>query len=160
MRLTKRKLKQIIREEYSRLKSRGLIRESIEQQPFVIPDHQLKKLHQLYTGRESDHLQAISLADAYKIDHAGLIGQIMDWLNKGGHLNADSDGYEFAQIMGYNFQEFYGDNHPVDSYAFEPYENDFEEGAYEYLVDEMRKTDTGPQGYDEDISRGERRSIK
>ena len=143
MKITKRQLRQIIRE-------------SIEQQLYVIPDHQLKKLYQYYTGRKSDHLQAISLADAYKIDHAGLIGQIMDWLNKGGHLNADSDGYEFAYIMGYNFMKFYGDDHPVDEYAFAPYEREFEEGAYEYLVDEYRKTDPGPQGFDEDMPRGER----
>ena len=135
---------------------RQIIRESIAQQLYVIPDHQLKKLYQYYTGRKSDHLQAISLADAYKIDHAGLIGQIMDWLNKGGHVNADSDGYEFAYSMGYNFMEFYGDDHPVDAYAFAPYEREFEEGAYEYLVDEVRKTDRGPQGYGEDMSRGER----
>ena len=133
-----------------------IIRESIEQHSFVIPDHQLKKIHSYYVGNKSDHQFAISLADGLGVDHAGLIGQIMDWLNKGGHVNADSDGYEFAYSMGYNFMEFYGDDHPIDAYAFAPYEREFEEGAYEYLVDEVRKTDRGPQGYDEDMSRGER----
>ncbi len=135
----------------TRSQLRRIIKESIGSDAFALPEPSLLKLYSLYIGDKSEHLQAISLADGFGIDHAGLVKLLIEFREK---EDPGYGSYDFASIMGYNFQKFYGDNHPVDAYAFAPHENDFEESAYDYLVDEMRKTDTGPQAYGEDIPRG------
>ena len=90
MKLSKRQLKRIIREEYSRLKRRGLIREMTDGQPEFMPQH-------FQGGSEDEYMPSSCTED----DVIGAIEKILATQNEVSIWDCGVDDYtELAQWIG------------------------------------------------------------
>ena len=86
MRLTKRQLKRIIREEYSRLKRRGLIKESMMDE---VEDYIEQVSESLYHGDEMTYMELEDeLASIMPNFDSGLLGNAIDIMVQRGQIEA------------------------------------------------------------------------
>jgi len=86
MRLTKRQLKRIIREEYSRLKRRGLIKESMADE---IEDYIEQVSESLYHGDEMSYMELEDeLSSIMPNFDSGLLGNAIDIMVQRGQIEA------------------------------------------------------------------------
>ena len=119
MRLTKRQLKRIIREEYSKLKRRGLIRENLGETGSIIVDYTSEELYGVQDEEEQKEiLKRLASGPGWTVEVLSLSGPAggAPTLELSGDKEAIKQWYIQDYMMG-------------DSYAAEEFEEFWEPGS-------------------------------